>query len=121
MKSWYLRGVFDSAGCTDDIFRLLLYETVSVPPPCPPSLRGELRFESIHHRDTEDTEEAQRRSEIGCDRQQLPQDVRQNPAVLVVVDLDRRVDAQCHWHVLGCAVRAMNHERDVLLRLGSAL
>src|SRR6266567_8517941 len=118
MKSWYLRGVFDSAGCADDIQRLLLYERVSVPPPC---LRGELRFESIHHRDTENTEDAQRESEIRRACKQLPQHIWQNPAVLVVVDLDRGVDAQRHRHILDCAVRAMNHKHDFLSRLDFAL
>src|SRR5262245_323769 len=48
---------------------------------------------------------------------QLAQHVRQDAAVLVVIDLDRRVDAQLHRNLFTCAVRAVNYQRDVLLWL----
>ena len=38
--------------------------------------------------------------EISCARQQLPQHIRQNAAVLVVFDLDRRIDPQRYRHLL---------------------
>jgi hypothetical protein len=72
-------------------------------------LCGEPGFRSTHHGDTEDTEVAQRKSKIGCTRKQLSQHIRQNPAVLVVIDLDRCVDAQNHEHFIRGAVRTMNH------------
>ena len=49
--------------------------------------------------------------------QQLTQHERQDTAVLVVIHFDRRVDAQQDLHLLRVAVLAMDHQRDILLRL----
>src|SRR5580700_10328791 len=45
---------------------------------------------------------------------QLPQYIRKYTAMEVVLDLDRRVDAQGHGDFLRLAVRLMNDEGDVL-------
>src|SRR5690349_12343187 len=49
-------------------------------------------------------------------RHQLPQHIGQNAAMLVVVDLDRRVDAANHWNGLGLAGGACEAQREILLR-----
>src|SRR5436309_4529 len=49
-------------------------------------------------------------------RQQLSQDKRQNPAVAVIIDLDRRIDAKLHWHGLLLSVFAFDLERYILPR-----
>src|ERR1051326_1125168 len=49
----------------------------------------------------------------GRARQQLSQHIRQDSTVQVVVDLDRRVDAQSHWNILRRSIRAMNRERHI--------
>src|SRR5580765_4919409 len=49
-------------------------------------------------------------------RRELPQDVREDPAVAVVVRLDRGVDADDHREALGFAVVAANVERGFLPR-----
>src|SRR6266567_7217583 len=51
----------------------------------------------------------------------LAQHERQDPAVLVVVHLDRRVDAQQHLDLLHAAVLPPDHQRRVLLRPDLAL
>src|SRR6266513_4140202 len=53
--------------------------------------------------------------------EKLAQYERQDAAVLVVIDLDRRVDAQEQRGFLHAAVLTMDHERRVLLRLDLAL
>ena len=53
----------------------------------------------------------------GSGRQQLAQHEGQDAAVLVVVHLDRRVDAQQHGHVLLGTVLAGDRQRHVLHRL----
>lgn len=52
--------------------------------------------------------------------QQLPQNKRQNPAVLVVIHFDRRIDAQQDFDVLRFAVLAVDDQRGFLLRLDVA-
>ena len=49
-------------------------------------------------------------------RKQLPQHIRQYPAVVVVINLDRRVDAQRHRRLFGFSVRPVNHKRQILAR-----
>src|SRR2546422_1383172 len=61
------------------------------------------------------------RLEIGGAGQQLPEHVRKNSAVLVIIDLHGRVDAQSHRHVFGFFVRAMDHQRYILLWLHTVL
>ena len=50
-------------------------------------------------------------------REQRAQHERQNTAVLVVVDFDRRIDAQQHLDAFLLAILAADDERQVLLRL----
>jgi hypothetical protein len=47
---------------------------------------------------------------------QLPQHERQNPSMLVVIDFDRRVDADDQRDVFRRSVRAMNDQRRFLAR-----
>ena len=47
-------------------------------------------------------------------RQQLPQNIRQNSAVQVVIDLNRCVDSQDEGNLIWSAVGAMDCERHVL-------
>src|SRR5262245_12607354 len=49
-------------------------------------------------------------------RDQLAQYVRQDAAVLVVIDLDRRIYAQLHRDLFSGPVRAAYDQRDILLR-----
>src|SRR5258705_136260 len=70
ISSWYLRVVLFSAGCTDDIMTPLVSDKLEV---CRTS-----------------------KSKIGCAGEYLPENVRKNSAVLVIVDLNRCVDAQCN-------------------------
>ena len=60
---------------------------------------------------------------LGCGvcGQQLPQHVRQNSAVLVVVHLDRRIDTQQQLRFLPGAVASLDDHGDVLLRLDVAV
>src|SRR5258708_12733421 len=51
-----------------------------------------------------------------CLTQRLPQDERQDATMLVVVDLDGRVDAHADQGCLGRSVPAVNDERRVLAR-----
>src|SRR5262249_33003657 len=53
--------------------------------------------------------------------EQVPENERQDPAVLVVVDLDRRVDAQQQLDLLRAAVLAADHRRELLARLHAFL
>ena len=48
--------------------------------------------------------------------QQLPQHERQNAAVLVVIDFNRRIDAATDGHVFHLAIFTCNLQREVLLR-----
>src|ERR1043166_467150 len=50
-------------------------------------------------------------------RHQLPQHKGQNPAVLVVVDLDRCIDSQLHGNAFSLSILARDLERDHLPRL----
>src|SRR5215470_13355706 len=59
------------------------------------------------------------RMDLGC--QQLAQDERQDATVQVVVDLDRRIDAQQHRYLLLRSVLAVDDERDVHLRTNARL
>src|SRR5262249_25973178 len=52
---------------------------------------------------------------------QLAQHVRQDAAVLVVIDLDRRIDAQLHRNLFSGPVRAAYDQPDVLLRSDPAV
>src|SRR5436190_15648183 len=52
----------------------------------------------------------------GCFARDLAQDVRQDAAVPVVLDLDRRVDSQQNRHPLFRSILALDDEHDVLLR-----
>src|SRR5262249_44636934 len=54
---------------------------------------------------------------LRCLRNQLAQHIRQYASALIVVDFDRRIDAQQERHLLRRAVLAMNGERDIHLRL----
>ena len=47
---------------------------------------------------------------------QLAQHKRQNSALVVILDFNRRIDAQLERDTFRAAVRAMNHQRDILLR-----
>src|SRR5262249_28854778 len=47
---------------------------------------------------------------------QLAQHVRQDAAVLVIIDLDRRIYAQLHRNLFSGPVRAAYDQRDILLR-----
>ena len=46
----------------------------------------------------------------------LAKHVRQNPAMLIVIDLDRGVDAAAHRHVIHRTVAARDAQGQVLLR-----
>lgn len=52
----------------------------------------------------------------GSGSQQLPQHERQDTAVLVVLDFDRRIDAQSDGNALRGSVGAMHDQSGVLLR-----
>ena len=41
-------------------------------------------------------------------RQQLPQHKRQNPAVPIIIDLDRRIDPKLHWQRAFLPVRSFD-------------
>ena len=45
-------------------------------------------------------------------RQQLPQDERQNPAVSVVINLNRCIDPKLHWQCAFLPVRSFDLQRD---------
>ena len=49
--------------------------------------------------------------------QQLPQNVRQNAALLIVVDFDGRLDTALHGHVVHLASGANHTQGELLLRL----
>ncbi len=49
-------------------------------------------------------------------RDDLAEDVRQNPAVLIVIDFDRRIDAAADRDVFNPAVLARDAKAHVLLR-----
>src|SRR5262249_39011403 len=53
--------------------------------------------------------------------EKVPEKKGQDPAVLVVVDLDRRVDAQQQFDLLRAAVLAADHRRELLARLHAFL
>src|SRR5262245_49535177 len=61
------------------------------------------------------------RLKFGGPHKQLPQHVRQNPAVLVIIHLDRRIAPKPDLDLLTFAVRAMNHKRHILARLDARL
>src|SRR5262249_14238955 len=48
---------------------------------------------------------------------QLTQDVRQNTAVLVVINLNRRINTKLDWDLFFGPAGAMNDQRDILLGL----
>src|SRR5258708_2263881 len=50
-------------------------------------------------------------------RYQLPQHERQNAAVLVVINLNRRINAAADGNIFNLPVLARNLQREVLLRL----
>ena len=52
-----------------------------------------------------------------CLRHQLPQHKRQNAAVLVVINLNRRINPATHRHLFHAAVLARDPQGEVLLRL----
>src|SRR6185369_17449025 len=54
-------------------------------------------------------------------QKQLPQHVRQNPTVLVVINLDRRIDPERDRNLFTLATRTMNHKRHILPRLDARL
>src|SRR5262252_8498910 len=52
-----------------------------------------------------------------CPLHQLPQHIGQDAAVLIVIDLDGRIDAAADGHVFGFAFCPRNAQRQILLRL----
>jgi hypothetical protein len=50
-------------------------------------------------------------------RNQLPQHVWQNPAVLVIINLNRGINATGHRNIFNLAVGAGDSQREILLRL----